>query len=325
MADNIFNRRFPDQEFEDSEFDWEYQESPFWVEDQPGIAADDIILEFFNYIATLYITPAAINAICTKVDPTIPVIPLAITPAAIGAVGSRNNPSILVTPALIITPAALNAVSASINPSVIIPLLVSPAAINAVAGKLDPSIPILPDAIYAVANKFDPNVPINTIAATATAGRGNPSVTVTPPLIISFEMWAHSVTMVEGPFVFTNPEFITPQPISVITGKINPVVYILGGPEFVLPDPIYVIVGSIDPKVIRPFLEILELRSNIQTELEFMSMVKTELELDSLISTELELKSKMPYRQEETEEEPPIYPDGAMILDEGKLDEGKLG
>lgn len=340
-------RQFPSQELEDYEFEDDQQRDPlYWVEDQRGLATDDIIEDFFEYSGIpepLVILPAAINAVCTKVDPTIPAVTLYITPAArsvigsrnnpvirlyitpvaINAIGSRDNPSILVTPPLAITPTAINAISASVNPTVLIPVMVIPVAVYVMAGKINPVIQlyVTPDAIYTVTRIFDPNVPLNTIAGYSLTGGIDPYILVTPPVVISFEMWRDAITIAIDPYVLINPLLPEVIPAYTVGHVVNPYVYVLGGTEYVLPDAASVIVISVDPEIVSSLMQILELVSRISTMLELASIIKTELNLDSNISTLLELESVIPERMLGGETPPTIEQHG---FDIDKFDEDKF-
>jgi hypothetical protein len=333
-------RRFPSQELENYEFEIDDQaESIFWVEDRSGLNTDLILDDFFEYsgipdplivypvfsysvckkvdptipVVDLVITPAARNAVCSKVNP---VIRLYITPTARNAVGSRSNPSILVTPPLTVAPAARNAIGVSVNPSLLIPVMVIPVAVYAVAGKVNPAIRlyITPAAANTVPKTNNPDFTIPTVCVSAVAKVIDPYGLVTPPVVVSFEMWAHSVTTVENPFVLTDPLFLTPVARNAVCTVVNPSIPSLT--LYILPDAAWAIAISLGADIGVTALQVIELVSYISTQLQLQSIIKTELGLDSEISTLLELRSVIPERITIT---PPAI---SSMFDTAVFDEG---
>lgn len=160
------------------------------------------------------VTPASINAIAGKADPTVVLGSVTITPTAGNTIASKADPTVLYG-SVTISPIAGYAITSSIDPTVLEGgnVLVTPAAINAISSKVDPtvvlgSISITPTADYAIASKADPTVVL-----------GSTTVTPTPDYAIASSV---DPSVIEGDVLL-----ITPAAIYIIASSSDPTTLVL--------------------------------------------------------------------------------------------------
>ncbi len=242
-----------------------------------GIAAyatndmDDFIAG--DFLASVTVSPTAIFAIASKVDPTVIAGGgnIVVTPTPISAIAGNANPSIRL--GSITLSKIIEAVTSRNNPSVRLGSLVISRTIEAIANRNNPTVRlgslILSDTIEAVTGKADPVIRFGSLTLTdvieAVTGRNNPSVRLgsiaitdiievvtgknDPSVRLGSLSLSGIATAIAATVDPTIPGFgiiVTPAAISAVTGKADPAVR-LG--SLTISAIIHAVTGKADPTV----------------------------------------------------------------------------